>query len=317
MDCLETYEIKQVQSMKSHLDSGSYASVNMVHVNGMPCIQKRLHDILLGLGGTESVSGDQQKSIMEKFYIECKLLWKMRHPNIVQFLGIHYYGRASEKKLSLIMEYLPTCVEKCITKCNNTKYVIPFSIKLSILRDVTYGLSHLHANNIIHRDLSAANILLTTCLSAKIADLGVSKLVDSSSMKFTIAPGAQYIMPPEAMIGNPIYTDKLDIFSFGILTLYLMLQKLPLADDSKVNVEHAINKQKAIGKRAPYIDQLRTMNVIVAEIVTRCLMDKQDSRPNAAKLNDDIASCSRRIKLDFSSDLISFIKSVGKQVLVS
>ena len=285
----------------------------------MPCIQKRLHNNLVGLSGTEAVSQDQQKYISDKFYDECILLWKMHHPNIVQFMGIHYYGRVDEKhKMSLIMEYLPTNVQECITKCNEAQFRLPLSIKFSILRDVVYGLSHLHANDIIHRDLSAANVLLTDGLRAKIADLGVSKLVPPDAYnKFTVAPGTQYIMPPEALEKNPQYSTKLDIFSYGILSLYLILQTEPCQTKSTLKPEHVNTRQIEIGCRMGHIQQLQRINSGLGRIVIQSLMDEPESRPNAAKLSADITNCIRRAKFDFYSDLTTFINLVGKKVLVS
>ena len=316
---MENYEIKVVQCIKDEVGSGSYGSISMVSVNGMPCIQKRLHNILVGLSGTEAVSPDQQKNISDKFYDECILLWKMRHPNIVQFMGIHYYGRADEKhKISLIMEYLPTNAEECIKKCNEARFCLPLSIKFSILRDVAYGLSHLHANDIIHRDLSAANVLLTDSLRAKIADLGVSKLVPPDAYnKFTVSPGAQYIMPPEALEENPHYSTKLDIFSYAILSLYLILQKEPRQTKSTLKPEHVKTRQIEIGCRMSHIQQLQRINSGLGRIVIQSLLDEPESRPNAAKLSEDITSCICRAKFDFYSDLTTFIKLMGKKVLVS
>ena len=318
-DCLENYEIKDVQCIKDEVGSGSYGSISLVSVNGMPCIQKRLHNILVGLRGTEAVSQDQQKYISDKFYDECMLLWKMRHPNIVQFMGIHYYGRVDEKnKMSLIMEYLPTNVQECITKCNEAQESIPLSIKFSILRDVAYGLSHLHAKDIIHRDLSAANVLLTDGLRAKIADLGVSRLVPLDAYyKFTVAPGAQYIMPPEALEENPQYSIKLDIFSYGIMSLHLILQKIPHQTKSTLKPEHVKTRQTEIGCRMSHIQQLERINSGLEQIVIQSLLDEPESRPTAAKLSGDITECIRRSKFDFYSDLTTFIKLMGTKVLVS
>ena len=75
--------------------------------------------------------------------------------------------------------------------------VSPF-VKASIFCDVSLGLQFLHSRDIIHRDLSSNNVLLTKHLTAKISDLGVAKLVDPSGTKsHTVAPGTQHFLPPE------------------------------------------------------------------------------------------------------------------------
>lgn len=305
--------------IKKEVDAGSYGSISLVRVNGMICIEKRLLDILVGLNGFEQVSEVGKQRIAEKFYEECALLCKMRHPNIVQFIGIHYYGHLNEKhKMSLLMEYLPTSLDKCILKCREAKVTIPVSIKISILRDVAYGLSHLHANEIIHRDLSVANILLTDSMRAKVADLGVSKFIPTNSyVKFTTAPGAQYIMPPEALQAKPQYSTKLDIFSYGILLLFLMLQKIPIANDLNLKPEHIKNKHISIGRQEDNLKEVQKMNVALKEIALLSLLDDPEARPDALKLSESITMCYRNAGQDFYSDLSQFIKLIEKKILVS
>ena len=296
--------------------SGSYGSIDIIRVKGMLCIKKSLHDTLMGFGGSESVSEDQQDAIAGKFYNECELLWKMRHPNIVLFMGI-YFEKENKKNLSLIMEYLPTNLERCIEKCNEIKCLIPSSIQLSILRDITHGMSHLHSNEIIHRDLSVANVLLTSCLSAKLADFGMSRVVSKTLRSLTVTPGAPYIMPPEAMEENPKYTSKLDVFSFGVLALYLMLQKCPLPKDSSITELHVTTKQIAIGKRAVYINQLKSIDQSVGHIVNSCLMDVDKARPSTAQLSDYIGDCFAPLKERLFTDIVLLLTSCGKEILVS
>ncbi len=59
---------------------------------------------------------------------ECDLLFRLHHPNIVQFMGIQYCGENGDpNKKPLIMEYLPSSVEDCITKCKEEGYKVPLS----------------------------------------------------------------------------------------------------------------------------------------------------------------------------------------------
>ena len=175
-DKLGQYLLSNIEPIEdsSFSDSGCCGSVSLVQINGgVKCIAKRVHEILIGYGVYESVGEQQKQGVMEKFQDECIYLSRMRHPNIVQFMGVH----SKNGRLSLIMEFLPMSVKKCIERCNSEHFTIPTSSKLSVLRDVTYGLLHLHSLSIAHRDLSAQNILLTSDLRAKIADLGVSKIL--------------------------------------------------------------------------------------------------------------------------------------------
>ncbi|KAL5505660.1 hypothetical protein EMCRGX_G007126 [Ephydatia muelleri] len=180
---------------------GSFEAVYEVKLNGLPCIAKGLHEILLGLRGNCKIAETDKQAIRQKFLNECVLLSKLKHPNIVQFLGVH----STKENEYLVMEYMHMDLAECL----ETYHDIPPSIKFSILHDVLYGLLHLHSQDppIIHRDLTAANILLTQDMRAKIADLGISKIFDiqqlHSASELTMAPGTKAYMPPEALIPHP------------------------------------------------------------------------------------------------------------------
>lgn len=102
---------------------------------------------------------------------------------------------------------------------------IPLILKYSILRDIARGLAYLHPQ-VIHRDLSAKNVLLTPFFSAKICDFGNSLSSDLNGrlQRLTPYPGKRVYMPPEALIEPFIYDCSMDIFSFGHLALFTMIQ---------------------------------------------------------------------------------------------
>ena len=148
--------------------------------------------------------GEGGKSPVEYFKEECTLMSKLRHPHIVQFLGICYPSGAVLP--ALVMELLMTCLHNFLEANEKKKRVIPLSIKLDILRDVCKGLVYLHSKNIVHRDLTARNVLLSESLTAKIADLGMARLLrlraGRLSATMTKVPGNTHYMPPEACGGN-------------------------------------------------------------------------------------------------------------------
>ena len=193
----------------------------------------------------------------------------------------------------LVMEFMPMDLAKCLDTCMKQKYNVPLPIKLSILQDVTNGLLHLHslATPIIHRDLTAANILLTSDMRAKIADLGVSKVFDLKQMlkvkQMTKAPGTPAYMPPEALIPEPKYDVKLDIFSFGVLALYIANQEFP--DPYEVPLTTGVVRQKRIqiSKRQHWIDEMGEDHLLYP-IVVQCLQDLPEARPTTRKLWEDV-----------------------------
>ena len=121
------------------------------------------------------------------------------------------------------MEYLPLS----LTQCLETHQDLPLQIKYSILLDVAKGLNYLHCKRppIVHCDLTANNILLTSNFIAKISDLGVSRMTNTFKQKqLTIARGNAVVMPPETLKNNP----SCDVFSYGCLIFYVFTHQWPI-----------------------------------------------------------------------------------------
>ena len=202
----------------------------------------------------------------------------------MHFVGVHY--GSNQDDMSLIMQ----CLDTDLARCLETQPNIPIEIKLSILLDVSYGLLYLrtHSPQILHRDLTAANILLTRDKRAKIADLGVSKLLDprtQAAMMQTKAPGTPYYMPPEALKENPRYDEKLDIFSFGHLALYVVNQDFPEVIEVTITPVVLHEETLQILKRRKAIDEMGRAHCL-HEVVTKCLQDNPKKRPTTLKLNE-------------------------------
>ena len=107
---------------------------------------------------------------------------------------------------------------------------IPLALKRSILEDVSRGLLYLHKHTpqIIHRDLTAKNVLLNSYFMAKITDLGNSRIVNLQSgllaRMLSQLLGTLVYTPPEAFSASSRYGPSLDIFSFSHLVLFTLLQ---------------------------------------------------------------------------------------------
>ena len=152
------------------------------------------------------------------------MMAEMRHPHIVQFLGLCYLEGSTLPVL--VMERLDNSLDKLL----ETSPSIPLNLKLSLLTDVAQGLHYLHTHNpqVVHRDLSARNVLLTSSLVAKISDLGNARIINlrpgQLAMTLSSVPGTLSYMPPESLREPSRYGPRLDIFSFGHLTLFTLTQ---------------------------------------------------------------------------------------------
>ena len=180
------------------------------------------------------------------------------------------------------MEYIPHSLSQLLEK------KVPLEAD-SILLDVANGLNYLHQKQppIIHRDLSANNVLLTTEHKAKIADLGVSKLADANAMKqkLTTAPGTTCMMPPEALQRYPVYDHTLDVFSFGCLILHVLTDQIPVPTDRfvpKPNDPNSFSEVSEWDRRGFYIDQISSHEFL--SIIRKCLNNEPSGRPNITEV---------------------------------
>ena len=211
----ESYRLSGVRLTEEEFGRGSYAVVLRLEYRGLKCAGKQLYPVLYEQGVGDTV---------RRFEEECRLLAQMRHPNIVQFIGV-YFEEGSHVPI-LVMDFLPTTLARCI----DTYGVLPEEISYSILHDVALGLYHFHSQTppIIHRDLSANNVLLTPNMTAKISDLGVARILNLTPQqmsRMTSTPGTPAYMPPEAMRANPRYDARMDEFSYGILMIHVLCGK--------------------------------------------------------------------------------------------
>ena len=266
----------------------------------MPCIAKRLHDVLVN----KEVSRDQKAAIRQRFRKECATLSDLKHPNIVHFVGVHF-GRGGEDDLSLVMECLQMDVAEFVERRQN----IPLSIKVSILHDVTYGLLYLHSLGIIHRDLTAQNVLLTQDLRAKIADLGVATLIDIRVCARTVAPGNRDYMPPEALMENAVYDKKIDVFSFGHLTLHIVTQDFPEVFTLPYATIMSSQNQTEIQRRRKAFDHLGRDHCL-HPLATQCLLDNPDERPATEVINRSL----RELTIAHPKTLAELMQVVEPQV---
>ena len=223
LDPLENIEeLKEVVTLSGEIGRGTYGVVKKVSLHGTICAAKKIHALLINYANDKEF-----ERIKKSFLEECIKCSKLFHPNIVQFLGIHY--PSEQAKLPwLVMELLDCSLTGFVEK--HDKDTVSLFVKASIFCDISLGLQFLHGRNFIHRDLSSNNILLTKQLTAKIADLGVAKVVDPDGSKSqTDAPGTKCFLPPEvfSIAARLHYGKPIDVFSLGCIMIHVATHKWP------------------------------------------------------------------------------------------
>ncbi|XP_050105087.1 serine/threonine-protein kinase STY46-like isoform X4 [Malus sylvestris] len=163
----------------------------------------------------ECVNPDMLKDFAQEVYI----MRKVRHKNVVQFIG----ACTKHPSLCIVTEYMPGGSVYDYLHKQKGVFKLPSLLKVAI--DVSKGMTYLHQNNIIHRDLKAANLLMDENEVVKVADFGVAR-VKSQSGVMTAETGTYRWMAPEVIEHKP-YDHKADIFSFGVVLWELLTGKLP------------------------------------------------------------------------------------------
>ena len=202
--------IENVLFTDAKLGSGSDATVFEVDWNGTVCAAKRLHEILL-----EDESPDGVAKLISSFEAECLMWSKLRHPGVVQFLGVHMDRRF--RLPVLVMEKMDTSLRTYLE--DHSKEEFPLHQKTFVLRQVTQALAYLHSQNppLVHHDLSPNNVLLNVVsFVTKVSDFGMSRAINPSAFtRKSSIKGTLAFMAPEALHDPPRYNEKLDVFSFG------------------------------------------------------------------------------------------------------
>ena len=167
--------------------------------------------------------------------------------------------------------------------------------KVVILLDTASGLDYLHSHTpaIIHRDLTAKNVLLDSELRAKIADFGNSRIMDldpdCSPETLTSLPGTLEYMPPEAVGGSVTYDPSLDVFSFGHLSLFTTTEApvRPLLPPNYTDSTGKLCARSEAKRREQFVEkaeQLLSENQSLVAIIKQCLHNNPAQRPHTGEL---------------------------------
>ena len=266
------------------LGRGSDANVYVVEWKGAVCAAKRLHDILL-----EDDSPGGVDRLIRNFEEECMTWSKLRHPAVVQFLGV--YLKPQSRLPVLVMEKMDTSLRKYLEGHSKDRE-FPLHQKAFVLRQVTQALAYLHGQNppLIHHDLSTNNVLLNEIsFVAKVTDFGMSRAVNPSTLtRKSSIKGTLTFMAPEALEDPPRYNDKLDIFSFGVVIISTVTHEWPNPSAPTYLKEGNIYARTELERREQYCEKFTAAEKVYLPIVQRCLENAPYKRPSSAVLVEEL-----------------------------
>eukprot|EP00826_Nyctotherus_ovalis_P039715 TRINITY_DN3837_c0_g1_i15.p1 TRINITY_DN3837_c0_g1~~TRINITY_DN3837_c0_g1_i15.p1 ORF type:complete len:212 (+),score=43.19 TRINITY_DN3837_c0_g1_i15:271-906(+) len=153
---------------------------------------------------------------------EAKILSVLKHPSIVNFREVF---TTVSNKLCIVMDYADGGDLHARVKGNRGRFFSENQI-LDWLTQMCLGLKHVHDRKIIHRDIKAQNVFLTSTNRCLLGDFGIAKILNSTRGFAKTMVGTPYYLSPE-ILERKHYNFQSDIWSLGVLLYELCALKPP------------------------------------------------------------------------------------------
>ena len=221
------------------------------------------------------------KESIKNFVDECNIMKHLHHPNILLFMGANTKG----PDYFVVSEYCPNGNLFELLHMNQN-HVLHYDDIRRIALQIAYGINYLHSYKppILHRDLKSMNVLLDKNFQVKLADFGNTKKLD---VQMTKQKGTFQWMAPEVIKGKD-YTEKSDVFSFGIIMNELVTRVPPYQGTDKRDVARKVvnnpDYRPPLNKKVPKD---------WADLMKRCYEHDDKKRPTF----NEIIECLKKANL--------------------
>ena len=192
------------------------------------------------------------------------------HPNLVAYRAAAMGPVPRTSCPILVMELMEKSLTKFLEEAEND---IPIHLQVNLCLDITFALVYLHSHQIVHGKLSSNNFLLVGT-TAKVADFGMSKLLDSQS---SVTQPAS-CLPPEARVTHSQCSEKSDVFSFGMLVVQIVSREAPAPTP-----QQQLAPLSKVDRRQQHIQKIASAHPL-RDIAIPCLRKSAMDRPTVKKV---------------------------------
>jgi serine/threonine-protein kinase len=216
----------------------------------------------------------EQTQFVEGLIREAKLLVRLDHPNIVQVLDLGVEGTDYFMAMEYVHGYnLATIIHYCA----QNQVVVPASACGFIVLQVLAGLEYAHAltgtdgitRNVIHRDVSPQNVMISTEGRVKLTDFGIAKVVNEAEGEFTQSLKGKFrYMAPEVVDGGRI-DHRYDLFAVGILLFEALCRRHLFSGSNDLNILDQVRKAHVPPVSRYHPGVTREMVVVVEKALSR------------------------------------------------
>nr|CAB3490560.1 unnamed protein product [Digitaria exilis] len=229
---------------------------------------------------------EYSEDMIDTFRQEVSLMKKLRHPNIILFMG----AVASPERLCIVTEFLPRGSLFRLLQKNTGKLDPRRRVHMAI--DIARGMNYLHhcSPPIVHRDLKSSNLLVDKNWTVKVADFGLSRLKLETFLRTKSGKGTPQWMAPEVLRNEPS-DEKSDVYSYGVILWELVTQKIPW---DNLNTMQVIG---AVGFMDQRLDIPSDTDPQWASLIENCWDSDPRKRPSFLELLDRLRDLQKQYNL--------------------
>ncbi|CAK9225432.1 unnamed protein product [Sphagnum troendelagicum] len=223
-----------------------------------------------------------QMEAIEEFKAEVAIMRRLRHPNVVLFMG----AVTKPPNLSIITEFCPRGSLYRLLHRPNRELDEKRRIRMAL--DVVKGMNYLHRCSppVVHRDLKSPNLLVDKNWTVKVCDFGLSRLKHNAFLSSKSSAGTPEWMAPE-VLRNELSDEKSDIYSFGVILWELSTLQQPWTGMNPIQVVGAVGFQH---RRLPIPDNV---DPAIANIIQACWRMDPRQRPSFSEIMQELKILTR------------------------